>query len=51
MESWSQDEKLLAAGAGVVAELRAAVKQKLGYSCSAGKRREVGSTLCVCMRG
>jgi DNA polymerase eta len=34
--SWSQDEQLLAAGAVVVAQLRAAVAQQLGFSCSAG---------------
>lgn len=33
---WNNDELLLAAGAVVVARLRAAVAQQLGYSCSAG---------------
>jgi DNA polymerase eta len=34
--SWRHDEQLLAAGAVVVAQLRAAVAQQLGFSCSAG---------------
>lgn len=33
---WQEHELLLAAGSLVVAELRAAVRSKLGYSCSAG---------------
>lgn len=33
---WREHEVLLAAGSLVVAELRAAVRNKLGYSCSAG---------------
>ncbi|KAF8071262.1 hypothetical protein HT031_001345 [Scenedesmus sp. PABB004] len=34
--AWGPDEALLAAGAVVVAELRAAVAARLGFSCSAG---------------
>ena len=36
-EEWGPGERLLAAGAAVVAELRAAVREELGYSCSAGR--------------
>jgi DNA polymerase eta len=35
-EVWTPDELLLAAGAVVVARLRAAVAAQLGFSCSAG---------------
>lgn len=35
-EAWLPGERLLACAAGVVAELRAAVRQELGYTCSAG---------------
>lgn len=35
-EAWGPGERLLAAGAAVVAELRANVESKLGYTCSAG---------------
>lgn len=35
-EEWGPGERLLACGAAVVAELRAAVREELGYSCSAG---------------
>jgi len=33
---WGSGQSLLACGAAVVADLRAAVRQELGYSCSAG---------------
>jgi hypothetical protein len=34
--AWGPGQRLLACGAAVVAELRAAVRRELGYSCSAG---------------
>lgn len=34
---WEEGERLLACGAAAVADLRAAVKAELGFSCSAGK--------------
>ncbi len=37
-EQWSADERLLAAGARVVAGLREAVERRLGFTCSAGER-------------
>ncbi len=36
MGAWGPGQRLLACGAAVVAELRAAVRHELGYSCSAG---------------
>ena len=36
LADWPEDELLLATGSAVVAELRAEVRRKLGYSCSAG---------------
>lgn len=35
-QQWSSGERLLAAGASIVAELRARVEVELGYTCSAG---------------
>ena len=35
-EAWGEGERLLAAGAAAVADLRAAVAAELGYTCSAG---------------
>ena len=35
-EAWGPGQRLLACGAQVIAELRAAVREELGYSCSAG---------------
>lgn len=35
-EAWGPGERLLAAAAAVVADLREAVQRELGYSCSAG---------------
>jgi DNA polymerase eta len=35
-EQWLPGERLLACAAAAVAELRAAVKEELGYTCSAG---------------
>ena len=35
-EQWQPGERLLACAAAAVAELRAAVKDELGYTCSAG---------------
>ena len=35
-EAWGPGQRLLAYGAQVIAELRAAVREELGYSCSAG---------------
>ena len=43
-EEWGPGERLLACGAGVLAELRAAVREELGYSCSAGKA--IGAASC-----
>ena len=36
-EAWGPGQRLLACGAQVIAELRAAVREELGYSCSAGE--------------
>ncbi len=36
-EAWGPGQRLLACGAQVIAELRAAVLEELGYSCSAGE--------------
>ena len=36
-EAWGPGQRLLACGAQVIAELRAAVLVELGYSCSAGE--------------
>ena len=45
---WSEDELMLAAGAAVVAELRAAVRSRLGYSCSAGiAHNKILAKLCA----
>ena len=38
-ERWGPGERLLACGAAAVADLRAAVWEELGYSCSAGAGR------------
>lgn len=38
VESWTEDERLLACGAAVVSRLRAAVRSELQYSCTAGER-------------
>lgn len=35
-EEWDEGERLLACGAAAVADLRAAVRTELGFSCSAG---------------
>jgi len=51
-ERWSGDEKLLAAGARVVAGLRDAVERRLGFTCSAGGWRDHccggGGTIAGC---
>ncbi len=50
-EQWSDDERLLAMGAVVVAELRLAVQQQLGYTCSAGGVGEWLDVGAACWRG
>ena len=35
-EDWTEEERLLACCASAVADLRAAVKAELGFTCSAG---------------
>ena len=49
MGAWGPGQRLLACGAAVVAELRAAVSRELGFSCSAGARMcpSQSSRLCL----
>lgn len=48
-EAWGPGERLLACGAAVIAELRAAVRDELGYSCSAGGRLYPAASPTACM--
>ena len=36
-QAWGPGQRLLACGAQIIAELRLAVREELGYSCSAGQ--------------
>lgn len=45
---WGSGQSLLACGAAVVADLRAAVRQELGYSCSAGYLSHISVPPNIC---